>query len=661
MLERTELETYLFNLLNDYTQNRTDLETKWRENYDLFRRRPEEGTDGKFKKGEGEGWRCKARLGTTRQKVIHAVAIAADTMLQGGRINYMMEVDPVSREALESAGMSEQSFENGKEKMVARVDDYFAKAHADRQLMRNILSGALYGRTYARIKLAEFIRSSYLPIPETILPEQPGNIRWTKVIQSEEFPKYEWISTWDVFTDLEDPDLQTNAGTFLRWWTNKHGLSKLRAENSPAMMPEVLRNGLSFADAKTVESSEDSNSLAPKYDTLEVTRNNVRMMDFMGKVPMSALIDFLENRAPDSVKELFADVLPAYEDLQQMTGDEDFDPEVEILASAIGPDLRLWSLAPGVPELGRPIFSACWEESLDDIADQSIADNCTDTQLLVDGIYRAIIDNQKLSGNVILGIKQEMLLTPVKEITPGTILSLDPNCPDVRQALQPVVIPDITAGLINTFNLTMQMLEEDSAIPRIQQGQESTRMETAFSLSQRLEKSGKYFGQIIRNFDEGLVEPLVIWLYNYVMNSPIEFEGKGGYTVQALGFSSFQNRVTRMNGLIQFLNIALSHPEVYEALKMEELFSELARMLDLDPEQITYSPAERQERDAQKAAAAAEQAEREREKDAAAIARDQSLATINNTSARVQAEKLRNDEIETAAELLKQPQQESQA
>jgi len=96
-------------------------------------------------------------------------------------------------------------------------------------------------------------------------------------------------------------------------------------------------------------------------------------------------------------------------------------------------------------------------------------------------------------------------------------------------------------------------------------------------------------------------------------------------------------------------------------LKMEELFSELARMLDLDPEQITYSPAERQERDAQKAAAAAEQAEREREKDAAAIARDQSLATINNTSARVQAEKLRNDEIETAAELLKQPQQESQA
>ena len=656
MPELMPLETSLAELFQIYEQNRTDLEQKWRKNYDLFRRRDED-VDTQFKKGEGEGWRCRARLGTTRQKVIHAVAIAADTMLQGGKVNFMIEVDPVAKEQLEIAGYREDYFENGLEKMKARIDDNIAKSHGDRQMLKHILSAAIYGTTYGRIAVDDYIRSAYIPIPETVLEGHPELLRWKKVQEISEFPCWKWVSTWDVYTDLEDRDLQENSGTFIRWWTDKSSLSKVyRNTDDPTILPDALKFVAASHGAlpgNTVEDTDGSQSLAPKYESLEVTRKNLRVLDFYGKVKLSELVTFLKERGTIKMRQMFADYLLSYEDLK----DDDFDPEVEVIASCIGADLTIWRLAPGALEIGRGVVGSPWEESLDDIDDQSITDNCSDTQHLVDGIYRAIIDNQKLSGNVVLGIKEQMLIEPLKEITPGLVIRIDPTCADVRQAVQPLVIPDITAGLLNAFDLTMRMLEDDSAVPRIQQGQEAVRMETAFSLAQRLEKSGKYFGQIIRNFDEGIVEPVVTWMYNYEMAREFDFEGKGAYTVQALGFSSFQNRVTRMNGLIQFLNIALAHPEIYKALKMDSLFAELARMLDLDPEQITYTPAEQQERAAAEAAAAQKDAEMQMAKDNAAIERDKSLATINNTSARVQAEKLRNDEFKTAAELLGPQQQ----
>ncbi len=655
--ETSDLEKSLSDLFSTYEQNRTTLETKWRANYETFRRCCED-TKKQFKKGEGEGWRSDAKLGTTHQKIIQAAAIIIDTMMAGGRINYLLELDPWMREEMESRGIPENALDDAIEKMQGRIDSYFMWSNADRQMMKHALSGAIYGDTYAR-NLIDLRRESFWrPVEGTEIQGRPDLLRWEKEFREEEFPRWTWWSNWDVFTDLEDLDMQNNAGTFFRWFTNKYDLSKQLRVDDPSLIKENLRNYLQSkvdeaTDSNTVEDDNGSNTLSPKYDSLEITRKNVRILDFVGKMPVAEVKQYLLERATEEMRDLFDEV---YADIFEANAeDEDYNPEIEIVASFVGQDKVMVKFAPGNPYSGRNVFRAPWEDSIDDIDAVGVSDNCYDTQFLLDGIYRAIIDNQKLSGNVILGIKEELLVEPVKEIKPGLTIRVSPECPDVRQALQPVVIPDVTMGLINAFNLTAGLLEDDSAIPRIQQGQEPNRAETAFSASTRLDRSGKYFGQVVRNFDEGLVEPIVSWDYDYIMASSEYFEGKGAYRVQALGFTSYQNRVIKLNGLMQFLQIALSHEGIYEALNLSNIFRELAKMLDLDPDQIAYAPEELEARKEQERAAQQAAMEMEAAQKQAAIARDESLARINNVSAQAKAQESRLKQME-AVETLLNPQ-----
>lgn len=582
-------------------------------------------------------------------------------MMSGGRINYLLQLDPWQREMLEISGLPEDSLDDAIEKMQARIDSFLMWANADRQMMKHALSAAIYGKTYAHGKLGVKRDKFWRPVNETTIEGRPDLQRWEKFERDTEYPKWTWVSTWDVFTDLEDDDLQTNAGSFVRWFTNKHDLSQVLVDKDPALLKENLRSYLrtcsDTSDSNVLKDSDGTNTLAPKYDSLEVTKKNSRLLEFIGKQPARNVMRFLVDRGTDEMRSLFDEI---YADLfEAVDADEDFNPEIEIVATLVGPEKTLIRLAPVDPASSRNIFCAKWEDAVDDIDDTGVTDNTYDTQHLLDGIYRAIIDNQKLSGNVILGVKEELLLEGIKEVKPGTMIRVTPETQDVRQAIQPIVVPDVSAGLINAFNLTASMLEDDSAIPRIQQGQEPNRAETAFSISQRVSQSGKYFGQIVRNFDEGLVEPIVTWIYDFIMNDPEHFEGKGAYSVQALGFSSFQNKVTRLNSLMQFLNIALSHEGIYEALNLSSIFRELARMLDLDPDQIAFSPEELEARKAQEQQAQQAVMEMDTKQKEAAIARDESLATINNVSAQAKAEELRLKQLKAVDEMLTAEQPEN--
>ena len=77
--------------------------------------------------------------------------------------------------------------------------------------------------------------------------------------------------------------------------------------------------------------------------------------------------------------------------------------------------------------LGHPVFDVEWDDSLDSVYATSVADNCMDTQHLMNGIYRALVDNLNLSGNSMLAIKEEMLEDNLKETAPGAVARLDPE------------------------------------------------------------------------------------------------------------------------------------------------------------------------------------------------------------------------------------------
>ena len=138
--------------------------------------------------------------------------------------------------------------------------------------------------------------------------------------------------------------------------------------------------------------------------------------------------------------------------------------------------------------------------------------------------------------------------------------------------------------------------DEQSHIPKLSQGfaPDKQKPNTAFEMNQLLTNAGKYLGGVIKNQDEGLIEPIVNDMYQYNMEDP-ESKGKGNFIAKALGFTSFQDKVVRTRNLQQFLTILLSHQMTMQEGKIDGILEEVAKSMDLEKRQVLKSIKEKQE------------------------------------------------------------------
>jgi len=146
-----------------------------------------------------------------------------------------------------------------------------------------------------------------------------------------------------------------------------------------------------------------------------------------------------------------------------------------------------------------------------------------------------------------------------------------------------------------------------SQLPKILQGEVSTqgKPETAFQSNQLQINAGKYLGGVIKNIDEGIIEPMgnAFQRYNMLMRQGPE----GNFVAKATGFSSFQNTMMRLQKLMQYITLVLSDDRLAAEGKLRETLEEIVKAMDLSPDLHLKSAQEKQEAAEQEAAAAAEQ------------------------------------------------------
>ncbi|MCK9357783.1 MAG: hypothetical protein M0R22_11675, partial [Dehalococcoidia bacterium] len=187
-----------------------------------------------------------------------------------------------------------------------------------------------------------------------------------------------------------------------------------------------------------------------------------------------------------------------------------------------------------------------------------------------------------LAGDVLLAFK-ERFFEANPEIKPGGTMKVAEECDDARKAVQQIIIQDVGAGYVDVIRIFERMADVVSMIPQISQGVRPEKSaDTAYELSQLLENAGKYLGSVIRNYDQGLVEPIGSDFLRYNMLDP-EAPGKGDFVLKALGFSSFQARIVRTQKLLQMLGLVMQYPELLAEAKPRPMLDEIFKSVDLDP------------------------------------------------------------------------------
>lgn len=597
-----ELGQFALKLYKDWADNRRDLEVKWQANRDAFRGldevswqdpdadgRSNDGAEGTSTTFRGKNdWHSKHTLRLTKQKVMTAFALVIDAVLQGGRVPFLLKLAgdlQVNSETLPPEAL--EHIEGELNDMTQRIHQQLDRCDASRQLARSVLSAAIYGRCWAKFRPQSFkTRRMVAAPPQVAVDPATGQLvqgpdQWAIESSAEVGPTVAFISVWDVFDDREAEDPRNGAGVIHRQYVSARQFHSM-ATQGPGWDSSAVARALREASHRAPSQGDSSDAMTPRLRDVTNRKNVVRVLECWVQVPR----EYVERYEADS-SEMGLSGGQIQE--SETTGDD-----IPCLVVMAGDEIvRFMRLESGEP---WPFYSVPWEEDIDEPSTYGVADNLTQTQAVLNSAIRAFEDNKRFSSSILLGIKRRMINNPGWDgkVKPGTVLEVAEEARSIADAISAFVVPDVGANLLQLIEMFVAFGDEESMLPKIQSGGRDSQ-QTAYEASIRVEKAGKYMGAVVRNFDDYWIAPVIRDFYEWNMLDPQVQTGKGAYDVRALGFTSFQDRVMRLQAIQQFLAMTLVDPELRKMVKLDDALREITKALDLDPDQWLRSLKELQD------------------------------------------------------------------
>ncbi len=192
-----------------------------------------------------------------------------------------------------------------------------------------------------------------------------------------------------------------------------------------------------------------------------------------------------------------------------------------------------------------------------------IPENMSDSQQIMNGHARMAIDNLALSGNLVFDI-DETLLVPGQDmkVFPGKIFRRQSGQPG--QAVHGLKFPSTTTENMMMFDRFRQLADESTGIPSYSHG--------------------------TKNIDDYLLKPLgkTLFYWNMQFNDDRP-EIKGDLEIKPRGTSSLMQKEVRSQRLMTFMQTA-ANPSLAPFVKWHTILKEVAKSLDIDPEQVINDP-----------------------------------------------------------------------
>lgn len=561
------LAGFVLSTFKDWKTNRAPLEKRWTTNLNAFKNI----SDGVWKKNEGKDWRSNTFIGKTKQKCVAAYSMVVNILLRDGKLPFM--ITPAN-DFPEGSPEDTQEEDYSKE-MQKLIDDQLFTVKADRVLMKNILCCAVLGESYQKKGIIYKNKKNYA---KTAALDGSGTGFFEMKTEQVEYPNIEYISPFNIYRDLESDDMKTSAGIIHHDFVSPFWLRSQK--DIPYFKPDAIDKIIHEYAQGTTHNTSDVPS--PAMKEVSKRKKTIPYFEFWGRVPKKAIEDY--------EKQTNADIQP---DVNVYENDGN---EIECLVCVAGNEVVRYFRTDDPDE--RPFLRGEWQADLEGIGGIGVPDSTNDKQLLLNGVTRSFEDNKKLSGNVIIATKDRLIDGEVDEVEPGLRIHITEECKDAREAMQSIIIPDVGSSLLELITMVERWFDEDSNIPKISQGISIGNNATAYETSKTVESSGKYISGIIRNFDEGFIEPDIEYLYHYNMSDPA-CKVKGNYKVKPMGYIEYQNsfeKIMAMNqifGLIQSISVLTQNPELSKVIRVRNIIEQACRATrNINPDEIIITEKE---------------------------------------------------------------------
>ena len=231
-----------------------------------------------------------------------------------------------------------------------------------------------------------------------------------------------------------------------------------------------------------------------------------------------------------------------------------------------------------------------------------------DSQNTMNAATRIYLDNVALSSGPMVEVNTDIMASgeDPTELYPWRVFLReggDGNQPMVR-FYQP---QSNSPALVSVIELFRRFADETTALPSYTHGQtQSSLNRTATGISILMSNANIVLKSVIKNIDDYLTKPMIRSLYDWNMTWNDDEMVKSDMRIVARGSTALIQKEVQSQRMLQFLSL-INNPMDAQMINREKLLVDIAKSLDIDPDEVIKSQEELMNEQALQQAIAASQ------------------------------------------------------
>jgi hypothetical protein len=590
----------------EYKDARNDVEDDWIEDLRAFMGQYDPEVIAKIQE---KGERSQVYVGLTRTKVLAAYSRMTDLLFQPGQKFFAIEPTPITKQPLVEKDLTERA---ALEIMQAAevidpglVDDLIAARFAE-------LKEELEEETKKRVDnmeeaiLDQAIENNLEGKMKDAIMEQvifgtgamkAGTLRidkdhkWIKtdegfnlIYEESPSPEMEAVSIFDLYPDPYATSIDDMRNIFRRHIISRQDFVDLK--DYPGFNSDLID--------LCIEEYPDGNHYEEQHE--KDRREIANINDYETKTRKFELIEFWGS-------------LNGYDLIEAGVDLDDDDPSMEYQANIwFTEDKVIKAQLNPLPGGVIPYFIFPYEKNPHAFWGTGVPRMMRDSQNTMNAATRIYLDNVALSSGPMVEVNTDIMASgeDPTELYPWRVFLReggDGNQPMVR-FYQP---QSNSPALVSVIELFRRFADETTALPSYTHGQtQSSLNRTATGISILMSNANIVLKSVIKNIDDYLTKPMVRSLYDWNMTWNDNEMVKSDMRIIARGSTALIQKEVQSQRLLQFLSL-INNPMDAQMVNREKLLVDIAKSLDIDPDEVIKSQEELMNEQALQQAIAASQ------------------------------------------------------
>ena len=584
--ELASLGSILKSKYTEYKDARDDIEDDWIEDLRAFMGQYDPDVLSKI---QSKGDRSQVYVGLTRTKVLAAYSRITDLLFQPGQKFFSIEKTPLSKQplveqelaeraALEIQQAAEQVGTAGIEELVmARLSELTEEIEAEtEQRVKNmeeaILDQALENNLEGKMKdaiMEQVIFGTGAMKAGTLRIEKDhkwikGDEGFNLIYEENAMPEMEAVSIFDLYPDPHATSVDDMRDIFRRHIISRAEFNALK--DYPGFNVDLINECIEMnpegnhdeaqheVDRRNIANVNDSNTNTEKFEVLE----------FWGSLNGHDLKDAGVEFGED-------------DDLSM-----EYDANIWMVSGKVI-KAQLNPLPGGV----IPYFIFPYEKNPHAFWGTGVPRMMRDSQATMNAATRIYLDNVALSSGPMVEVNTDIMASgeDPTELYPWRVFLReggDGNQPMVR-FYQP---QSNSPALVSVIELFRRFADETTALPSYTHGQtQSSLNRTATGISILMSNANIVLKSVIKNIDDFLTKPMIRSLYDWNMTWNENENVKSDMRIVAKGSTALIQKEVQSQRLLQFLSL-INNPLDAQMVDREKLLTDIAKSLDIDPDEV---------------------------------------------------------------------------